>query len=201
MVELNYSIGGNRAQAAINKVAAKYSTASPTLKVGFLENAKYPDGTSVAMIAMIQEFGANIEREPSDPADGGGVTIYRKMNRAGTGFARKGRFVKANTPGAVASTHYVGAHTIVIPPRPFFRTMVAQNEASWAPQAAALLKQGMSVDDVLQMMGHLLAGQLRASIIAMNVPPNAPSTIRRKGSAKPLVDTGFMLSRVDFEVG
>lgn len=28
------------------------------LKVGFFEGAKYPDGTSVAMVAAIQEFGA-----------------------------------------------------------------------------------------------------------------------------------------------
>ena len=30
----------------------------PELKVGFLENATYPDGTSVALIAAIQNFGA-----------------------------------------------------------------------------------------------------------------------------------------------
>jgi hypothetical protein len=35
--------------------------------VGFLENAKYPDGTSVAMIAAIQEFGAPRRGIPPRP--------------------------------------------------------------------------------------------------------------------------------------
>lgn len=29
-----------------------------TLRVGFLENARYPDGTPVAMVAAIQDYGA-----------------------------------------------------------------------------------------------------------------------------------------------
>jgi len=165
----------------------------PKLKVGFLENATYPDGTSVAMVAMINEFGATISREA------GQVTIYRKTNKAGTGFARKGRFVKQRESN-FASTHAHGAYEIKIPPRPFFRTMISQNQASWAPTTARLLMQGMSTDQVMDLMGQEIAGQLRASIIAMNSPPNAPSTIRKKGFNDPLIDTGYMLSRVDYEV-
>jgi hypothetical protein len=57
-----------------------------------------------------------------------------------------------------------------------------------------------------------MAGQLRQSIIDLVDPVLAPATIRAKsrgtvkkiagimGPEKPLVDTGFMLSRVDSEV-
>lgn len=39
----------------------------PTLRVGFLENAKYPDGTSVAMVAAIQDYGAPAMKIPPRP--------------------------------------------------------------------------------------------------------------------------------------
>ncbi len=193
MAQFEYSVGGDRAQSFLANLKRRYQGPAPVLKVGFLENAFYPDGTPVAMVAMIQEFGATIQREA------GTVTIYRQMNKAGTGFARKGRFVPQSKSN-FASTHAHAAYEIKIPPRPFFRTMIAQNKDSWAPQAAALLKQGKTPDEVLDIMGELLAGQLRASIIAMQTPPNAPSTIRNKGFNDPLIDTGYMLSRVDYEV-
>lgn len=49
--------GGDKLTARLNEIAASLGKAS-TLRVGFLENATYPDGTSVAMVAAIQEFGA-----------------------------------------------------------------------------------------------------------------------------------------------
>jgi hypothetical protein len=38
-----------------------------TLRVGFLENTPYPNGTLVAMVAAIQEFGAPAANIPSRP--------------------------------------------------------------------------------------------------------------------------------------
>ncbi len=49
--------GGNRAQAALQRIYGRVSAAR-RVRVGFLENAKYPDGTPVAMIAAIHNFGA-----------------------------------------------------------------------------------------------------------------------------------------------
>lgn len=193
MAEINsYVIGGDKARSAIAEAVIKYGK-GPKLKVGFLEDALYEDGTPVAMVAMINEFGATIDRAA------GQITVYRMMNKKGTGFLRKGRFV-AKSKANFSSTHDHDAYQIVIPPRPFFRMMIANNQASWAPTAAGLLKQGKEPYEVLQIMGELLAGQLRASIIAMKSPPNAPSTIRKKGFDDPLIDTGYMLSRVDFEI-
>lgn len=186
------STGGNKAISAIADAMQKYAS-GPKIKVGFLANATYPDGTPVAMIAMIQEFGATINRAAGD------VTIYRKVNAAGTEFLKGGRFVK-RTQSNFSSTHKHEAYTINIPPRPFFRTMIAQNQASWAPELARLIKSGIAPMDALRTLGQIMSGQLRASIIAMNTPPNAPSTIQKKKAAKPLVDTGHMRNSVDFEV-
>ena len=58
--------GGQKLEAQLrllsNTVAKK-----ATLRVGFLENAKYPDGTPVAMIAAIQDFGAPKVNIPPRP--------------------------------------------------------------------------------------------------------------------------------------
>jgi hypothetical protein len=121
-----------------------------TLSVGFLENATYPDGKKVAMIAAIQEYGAPSRR---------------------------------------------------IPPRPFFRNMVAAKSGEW-PRALAGLLRANNMDAVraLNIAGQAIAGQLRQSIVDTNSPPLSPVTIARKGFSKPLVDTGHMLNSVDHEV-
>lgn len=121
-----------------------------TLRVGFLENAIYPGGTSVAMIAAIQEYGA-----PSRN----------------------------------------------IPPRPFFRNMIAAKAREWPAAIANLLRQNnMDAVRALDIAGAAIAGQLRQSIQDTNAPPLAPSTIRRKGFSKPLIDTGHMFNSIDHEV-
>lgn len=49
--------GGDKLARKLDEIAQGLSKALK-LKVGFLENAKYEDGTPVAMIAAIQNFGA-----------------------------------------------------------------------------------------------------------------------------------------------
>lgn len=48
--------GGDKLDAYLKR-AAKNVTKAATLKVGFPEGATYPDGTSVAMVAFLQNFG------------------------------------------------------------------------------------------------------------------------------------------------
>jgi hypothetical protein len=49
--------GGDKLEKALAELTVKINNAA-TLKVGFLSGAKYPDGTPVAMIAAIQDYGA-----------------------------------------------------------------------------------------------------------------------------------------------
>src|SRR5208282_5520025 len=49
--------GGNKFSDALQKLAGKLSTGK-SVRIGFFENAVYPDGTPVAMVAAIQEWGA-----------------------------------------------------------------------------------------------------------------------------------------------
>lgn len=141
--------GGQKLDAALREMASKVAVPA-TLRVGFLENAKYPDGTPVAMVAAIQDYGA---------------------------------------PGAG------------IPPRPFFRNMIADKQREWPKAIGDLLKANdFDAAKALDVAGAAIAGQLRQSIVDLVSPPLAPSTIRRKGFDKPLIDQGIMLNSIDHEV-
>lgn len=121
---------------------------SLSLSVGFLEGGIYTDGTSVAEVAMFQEYG-----------------------------------------------------TRTIPPRPFMRKTIATHGEEWAGNAAQLLRENnLDLSIVAPLMGELIKGQIQQSIVEFTEPPNAPSTIRKKGFNKPLIDTGHMLRSVDYNV-
>ena len=172
--------GGDKLQAALDKIAANASKAA-TLSVGFLADSTYPDGTSTAMVAAVQEFGA--------PKVG-------------------------------------------IPPRPFFRNMVAAKSKEWPKAVGELLKDNdFDAEKTLGQTGEAIKGQLQDSIINTNEPPLSPVTVMLRGmksndqslvvnktvveeararvaagltnygaSTKVLDETGHMLNNVDFTV-
>lgn len=141
--------GGEKFERALALISTNLRRGA-VVRVGFLENARYPDGKPVAMIALIQDGGA--------PAAG-------------------------------------------IPPRPFFRNMIAAKQAEWPTAIAGLLRANdYNVERALGIAGAAIAGQLRQSIIDTNSPPLAQSTIDRKGFSKPLIETSHMINSVDFEV-
>lgn len=48
--------GGDALERRLSEIASRVARPA-TLRVGFLENATYPDGTSVAMVAALLNFG------------------------------------------------------------------------------------------------------------------------------------------------
>lgn len=58
--------GGAKLRAKLAELSKRVSRGS-ALKVGFLEGATYPDGTSVAMVAAVQNFGAPSRGIPPRP--------------------------------------------------------------------------------------------------------------------------------------
>lgn len=58
--------GGAQLRKALSDVATRLGREG-TLSVGFMKNATYPDGTSVALVAMINEFGAPSRGQPPRP--------------------------------------------------------------------------------------------------------------------------------------
>lgn len=181
----------------IKKVLDEISNGASTkyANVGFLGNATYPDGTPVASVAFWQEFGVLINRAAQQDRP-----IYRKLNKNGT-LARKGRFVKASDANLITK-HDVPEYTITIPSRPFFRTAIAQNKQKWVDMAMKMLQSGQyDADMVLKKIGKQMQEDIQKSIVDWKEPPNAASTIRKKGGRdNPLIDSRQMLNSVDYEI-
>ena len=88
-----------------------------------------------------------------------------------------------------------------IPPRPFFRDMIKQKSPDWSAALANFIKYtGFDARTALSDMGEGIQGQLQMSIRDWKDPPNAASTVAKKGFDKPLIDTAQMLRSVDYEV-
>lgn len=185
-------LGGEKLRIKLAEMANKIR-GQGVLRVGFLEGFNYPDGTPVAYVAAINEFGATVEVASHHQ------TIYRKITRDGR-WSDNAKFQKASAENVVATDHEVAAHSITIPSRPFFRTMIAENANGWGSILAAQIAGGTSVDGAMQELGKIMIDQLQSSIRAMQDPPNAKSTVRKKGFNNPLIDTGMMLKSVSSEV-
>jgi hypothetical protein len=89
------------------------------------------------------------------------------------------------------------------PPRPFMRGCIAEHSPEWPSQIAKVL-EATNYDAVvtLEMIGELIEGQVKMSIRNFTDPPNAPSTIAKKGGVNnPLIFSGLMLRSVTHIVG
>jgi len=117
------------------------------------------------------------------------------------GFLEGATYPDGKPVAMIAAIQEFGAPRANIPPRPFFRNMIAKKSKEWPRAVADLLVQNdYDVARTLDQAGFAIEGQLRQSIQQTNAPPLAQSTIDRKGHSKPLVDTGHMLNSVDHEV-
>lgn len=184
--------GGDKLEQRLREIAEKAGQAN-TVKIGFLENATYPNGMPVAQVAAINEYGGTATIPAHD------VTINRKVKSDGE-FAQNGRFVKAEKAN-FSTTHHVQEYTITVPPRPFFRSMIEEHKGEWGPALGKII-QGADYDATVALgrLGYMVGNQLQESIREFSDPPNAKSTVQKKGFDHPLVDSAHMLNSVDFEV-
>jgi len=58
----------------------------------------------------------------------------------------------------------------------------------------------MKVETALGLVGEVMADAITQKIITLRTPPNAPYTIKAKGSSNPLVDTGQLKNSITYEV-
>ena len=182
--------GGSKLAGYLNRIANKIG-ATPKAQVGFMEDVTYPDGTSVPMVAFINEYGATIKVKEHDQ------NIYRSINESTGEFNKKGKFVKKKDSNFM-TTHHVEAHTITIPPRPFFRKAIAKNKDGWGADLGKFLKEAnYEADTALDQLGEEIQGQVQDSILEFTDPGNAATTIARKGKDSPLRDTMDMYRSVD----
>ena len=133
---------------SLSAAISKYKDMNASVRVGVLENATYPDGTPVAMVAFWNEYG-----------------------------------------------------TRTSPVRAFFRTTVSEQKKNWVLSVQNLMKMHNDPKQVMGLIGVHMQEQIVQSINTWSDPPNSAYTIAKKGSSKPLIETGVLMGSISFEVG
>lgn len=93
--------------------------------------------------------------------------------------------------------------TANMPSRPFLRKSVDENESkinSFVQSQKKALVNGESADQILKEIGIFQKDLIQEKITEGDFEPNAESTVRRKGSSKPLIDTGRMRQSVNYYI-
>lgn len=94
--------------------------------------------------------------------------------------------------------------TVRIPERSFIRAWADSNAKEAADLLRRLVAQSIkgkiTEDQALNRFGLWAQGQIQLRIANGIPPPNAQSTIDRKGSDKPLIDTGQLRSSISYEI-
>lgn len=123
------------------------------------------------------------------------------------GFLRSSAFYAGKdniTVAQVAAINEFGSNDGHVPERSFMRSSIDANKK----QIERLLNKlsGKCVDGTmtpkkaLGLVGEFVKSKMVSKINAGVPPDNAESTIARKGSSKPLIDTGQLKNSIDWEV-
>jgi hypothetical protein len=144
------------------------------------------------------------------------ASLISNASSVRVGFLAESTYPSGQYVATIAAIQEYGAASRGIPPRPFFRNMIAKRKGEWPDAVKELLKDnGYDALRTLQLTGEAIASQLRQSIVDTNSPPLKPATIKRKGgtsgmvynpadlstfAAKPLVHTGHMLNSINYQV-
>ena len=83
-----------------------------------------------------------------------------------------------------------------IPSRPFLRQTLAENQEKYTALFINLLKNGKPLEQIYEHIAVIAQGDVQLNIVKGRWTPNAKSTIRRKKSSKPLIDTGKLRQSV-----
>jgi hypothetical protein len=101
----------------------------------------------------------------------------------------------------VAAINELGSSST--PARPFMRQSFENHEGQLKAACEHLEQSiigGASAQDALTELGVFCKGLVQKEIVDGGFEPNAPSTIAKKGSEQPLIDTGHMRQSVNYVV-
>lgn len=182
---------------ALDALRERLRRENRAVNVGVPAGPQDQDGTPLAMIAAIHEFGGTINMPARTQ------TIYRQVAADGA-LKAGGRFVKRSRSN-FASDHAVAAYKIRIPERPFLRVAIRKNKQAYIRlnkiNLVKVMRGQMSIEQALGQLGVMAKGDVQTEIRSGNFTPLAPATIKRKGSSRPLIDTGQLVQSIQWELG
>ena len=123
-------------------------------------------------------------------------------SEAQVGFFDSARYEDGTPVATAAAASEYGVPSKNIPPRSFMRSTMHEKARTWSKVIANVTKVFISgtqeLDDVMETIGLIAAGDMRKKITQISNPPLKESTIKARksrgnSSTKPLVDTRTML--------
>ncbi|MFL1549757.1 hypothetical protein ACI77I_11725 [Pseudomonas sp. D47] len=189
MIDLTL-IGFQELQDELSKELAALRS-DKVVTVGIHEEAGDVESGDLTMAGLgaTHEFGAEIKHP--------GGTSYGYASKAAADRDEV-RFLK--TGKGYMELGVTQAHTVTIPARPWLEPGVA----SATPEVLLTIQDGMeagkSMDQILDAVGVVAAAEVQIYMRDLKTPPNAASTIRKKGSANPLIDAGALVKSVTYKV-
>lgn len=191
MANSGVKVDTRQVEKMLNDFAKGLNGKSKGARAGYFDGDSNEDGVSLVKIALANEYGftAHIPERTTD------ITTYKSISKSGD-YNKKGQFVKKGKSNFAQDFKgvVIPAHDVNVPPRPFLRD--AQNNAN--KRAKNLVKtrlhEGTNVDALCKELAVMLTDEVKKSIRTGNWEANRPSTIRKKHSSKPLIDTGQLLN-------
>lgn len=103
-----------------------------------------------------------------------------------------------------ASANEFGTRNGHIPERSFIRAAIDENQGRIDARAEHVFRQvtdgRISMETGLGWMGEFIQRLVTSKITTLRHPPNKQSTIDRKGSSNPLIDSGRMRQSIRWEL-
>ena len=129
------------------------------------------------------------------------------------GWSENQKYPDGEYVAGIAAQNEFGNPSKHIPPRPFVRPAISENEGNWKRQIAGGMKmvfsEKITTSGVFDAIGILVKADIQKSIASITSPPLAKSTIRARlknkkvgnmaTATKPLVDTGYMMATIIHE--
>ena len=140
------------------------------------------------------------------------------------GWFEKSKYEDGTQVAGIAAQNEFGNPRKSIPARPFVRPAIAENRKKWEKLLSLggkkIVKNELTINNVLDLLGHQVEGDIKESIKQVYSPALAESTVLRriaknkklssiKGRinepslglvTKPLIDTGIMFNTVTHEI-
>lgn len=180
--------GIQEVKKALQDELQKLSGGNQVVLVGLPEGeGEAESGMTIAQIGAVHEFGADINHP------GGTSYGYKTKKDAEDG---KVRFLKKGD--GFMELGETGPHVISIPARPWLEPGVEDGLQQYLDVIEDGIADGLDKDTILEQVGVMAVGHVQQKIVDVKTPPNAPSTIKNKGSSNPLVDKGVLGQSVSF---
>lgn len=105
---------------------------------------------------------------------------------------------------AISDLARIHEHGLGVPKRAFVEPALQLNKAKYlryvGKQITPIIRRRQTMNNVWQTLGAMAVADVQKYMLTASFKPLAPATIRRKGSSKPLIDTGQMSQSITYRV-